>query len=252
MSRNASRATSVGANSSRRMPVALICARTTTGPRSSGVTLIDIVCSPGPAAARVNSGRATWLARGTRAAGLVGSGDADVLADVPETGADATGPEEAAATRPVDGVSAPADSSIDPPWGRVAHAAPAAPPAAAPVGAVTEVTVPVVAATVAAVAAAAVTVGTLEAVPIEAGPVEAVPAAAVPVAAVGVAALPAVPAAAVPAVSVPAFPVRAVPVKEVAVNADADAAVAVAADEVAAIVVAAVAVAAVLVAAVVV
>src|SRR5690606_13051222 len=64
---------SVGANSSTRTPSAPTCARTVTGPSSSGVTLTVMTCSPVPAADRLKMGRASCVVNGTDAVGAAGA-----------------------------------------------------------------------------------------------------------------------------------------------------------------------------------
>jgi hypothetical protein len=76
MERSASRPASFGANSSTRIPSALTWARTITGPRLSGVTLMVIVCSPFPAVARAKMGRAICSLKGGGAGAATATGAA--------------------------------------------------------------------------------------------------------------------------------------------------------------------------------
>lgn len=74
--RSASRAASVGANSSTRIPSAVTKARTVTGPNSSGATRTVIRCSPFEALARLNTGLYSWVASGTVGTDAAGAGGA--------------------------------------------------------------------------------------------------------------------------------------------------------------------------------
>ena len=85
--RRASRPVSDGENSSIRTASPEMCARTVTGPRFSGVTLMVMVWLPSPAAASAKTGFATWSANGwnagaageAEAVGAAGATDAGVV-----------------------------------------------------------------------------------------------------------------------------------------------------------------------------